>query len=62
AHDLEDIVADGKATDLHVVGSLTIAQDVTRELAREAIRSVAAYGSFRANEEIKATLADRIKK
>ena len=62
AHDLEDIVADGKAIDLHVVGSLTIAQDVTPELARKAIRSVAVYGSFRASEEIKAALADRIKK
>ena len=62
AHDLEDTVAEGKAIDLHVVGSLTISQDVTPELARKAIRSVAVYGSFRASEEIKAALADRIKK
>ncbi|MCK5246870.1 hypothetical protein KAR02_08225 [Candidatus Bipolaricaulota bacterium] len=47
---------------MHVVGSLTIAQDVTPELARKAIRSVAAYGSFGASEEIKAVFADRIKK
>ena len=62
AHDLEDVVAAGNAIDLHVVGSLTISQDVTPELARKAIRSVAVYGSFRAREEIKAALADRIKK
>ena len=62
AHDLEDIVAAGNAIDLRVVGSLTISQDVTPELARKAIRSVAVYGSFRASEEIKAALADRIKK
>lgn len=62
AHDLEDIVAEGKAIDLHVVGSLTIAEDVTPELARKAVRSVCVYGSFRASEAVKAALADRTKK
>ena len=61
-YDLEDVVAEKKAIDLHVVGALTIAQDVTPELALKAIRSVAVYGSFRATEEIKAVLADRIKR
>lgn len=62
AHDLEDIAVEGKAIDLHVVGVLTIARDVTPELARKAIRSVSVYGSFRASEEIKAALADRMRK
>jgi len=62
AHDLEDIVADGKAIDLHVVGALTLAEDVTPELARKAVRSVSVYGSFRASEAVKAALADRTKK
>ena len=62
AHDLEDIVADGKAIDLHVVGALTIAEDVTPKLARMAVRSVSVYGSFRASEAVKAALADRTKK
>ena len=62
AYDLEDAVAEGKAIDLHVAGALTIAQNVALELTRKAIRSVAVYGSFRASEETKAALADRIKK
>ncbi|MFC2078963.1 ribbon-helix-helix protein, CopG family [Candidatus Bipolaricaulota bacterium] len=62
AHDLEDIAADGKAIDLHVVGSLTIAEDVSPELARKAVRSVSVYGSFRASEAVKAALADRMTK
>ena len=62
AHDLEDIAAEGKAIDLHVVGALTITKDVTPELAQRAIRSVSVYGSFRASEEVKEALADRIKR
>ena len=61
ASDLEDLVAEGKAADIHVVGSLTIAADVTPELARQAIRSVSVYGSLRASDAIKAALTDRMK-
>jgi hypothetical protein len=61
ANDLEDFVAEGKAIDVHVVGALTISSEVTPALARKAIRSISVYGTFRASDEVKAALADRIK-
>jgi Arc/MetJ-type ribon-helix-helix transcriptional regulator len=44
---------------LRVVGYLSIADDVTPELAREVIESVQVRGIYRASREIKDALADR---
>jgi len=60
ASDLEDIAAEGKAADIYVVGSLTIADDVSAELARRTIRSLSVYGSLRASDAVKEALADRM--
>jgi Arc/MetJ-type ribon-helix-helix transcriptional regulator len=50
---------DGHRVALRVVGYLSIADDVTPELAREVIESVQVRGIFRASREIKDALADR---
>src|SRR5918911_1293624 len=46
---------------LHVVGLLSIADDVPAPLAREVIESVKVHGMFRASAEVKAALADRMR-
>ena len=60
ARDLEDSLAGGKTLKISVVGMLTISADVTPELARKAIESVYVRGTFRASDEVKAAIADRI--
>jgi len=54
--DLERRVAKGERLDLRVVGVLKIADDVTPELARAAIRSVSVFGKLRARPEVAAAL------
>lgn len=49
----------GRRLALHVVGFLSIADDVTPELADEVIESVKVRGIFRASAAVKAALADR---
>ena len=44
---------------LRVVGLLSISDDVTPELAREAIESVKVHGIFKASKAVKDALADR---
>jgi Arc/MetJ-type ribon-helix-helix transcriptional regulator len=46
--------------DIRVVGLLSIARDVTPELAVAAIKSIKILGVFRASEEVKKALADRM--
>ena len=50
--DLEARVAAHKPVDIRVVGVLKIADDVTPELARAAIRSVTVFGKIRATPEV----------
>ena len=57
--DLEAARAAGRKLHLHVLGLATIAADVTPELAREAIASVAVLGALHASPAVKAALADR---
>ena len=45
---------------LRVVGLLSISDDVTPELAREAIESVKVHGIFKASAAVKEALADRM--
>jgi Arc/MetJ-type ribon-helix-helix transcriptional regulator len=49
----------GERLRVHVVGFLLLADDVTPELAREAIESVRVRGIFKASKAVKEALADR---
>lgn len=45
--------------DIRVLGLVTIAQDVTPDLARAAIASISVLGALQASPAVKAALADR---
>jgi Arc/MetJ-type ribon-helix-helix transcriptional regulator len=57
--DLENVVAAGEKLQIHVLGLAAIDDDVTPQLARQAIASIAVLGALRASAEVKAALADR---
>jgi Arc/MetJ-type ribon-helix-helix transcriptional regulator len=57
--DLEKVVAAGEQLQIQVLGLATIDDDVTPQLARQAIASIAVLGALRASAEVKAALADR---
>ncbi len=57
--DLEAVQAAGHRLDLRVLGLLSIAADVTPELARATIASVSVLGALQASAAVKAALADR---
>ena len=57
--DLEKVVASGEQLEIQVLGLATIDDDVTPQLARQAIASIAVLGALRASAEVKAALADR---
>ena len=57
--DLEKVLASGEQLDIQVLGLATIDDDVTPQLARQAIASIAVLGALRASAEVKAALADR---
>jgi Arc/MetJ-type ribon-helix-helix transcriptional regulator len=50
----------GRPLDLRVLGILSVAPDVTPELARSAIASVVVLGALQASEAVKSALADRL--
>jgi Arc/MetJ-type ribon-helix-helix transcriptional regulator len=58
--DLEAAREAGQMLHIHVLGLASIADDVTPELARATIASVAVLGALHATPAIKAALADRI--
>ena len=58
--DLERARAAGQMLHIQVVGLARIADDVTPELARAAIRSVEVLGAFHASPAVRRALADRI--
>ena len=58
--DLEKLLAARQKVHIRVLGLVTIADDVTPELARRTIASVEVLGAFRASTAVKAALADRI--
>ena len=47
--------------DIRVLGLASIANDVTPELARATIGSIAVLGALHASSAVKAALADRIR-
>ena len=59
--ELEASKAKGVRLQIQVVGLATIDDDVTPELAREAIDSITVLGALHASKEIKSALADRIR-
>ena len=58
--DLEAVWEAGEMLEIRVLGLASIADDVTPELARDAISSVSVLGAFRASRAVKTALADRI--
>lgn len=59
--DLEAARDAGQMLHIRVLGLATIAQDVTPELARATIASVAVLGALHASSAVKAALADRLR-
>ena len=59
--DLEAVRAAGQMLDIRVLGLARIANDVTPELARATIGSIAVLGALHASAAVKAALADRIR-
>ena len=59
--DLEAIRASGQMLHIRVLGLASIASDVTPELARATIESIAVLGAFHASPAVKAALADRMR-
>jgi Arc/MetJ-type ribon-helix-helix transcriptional regulator len=59
--DLEAVRAAGQTLNLHVLGLISIATDVTPELARATISSLSVLGALHASAEVKAALADRMR-
>jgi Arc/MetJ-type ribon-helix-helix transcriptional regulator len=57
--DLEKVLAAGEQLDIQVLGLATIDEDVTPQLARQAIASISVLGALRASPAVKAALADR---
>jgi hypothetical protein len=58
--DLEAARRAGEMLHINVLGLVTIAQDVTPDLARATIASVSVLGALHATPAVKAALADRI--
>ena len=57
--DLEKWIAKGERQSARIIGMLSLASDVTPELALEAFESVTVRGVFRAPERVKAALLRR---
>ena len=58
--DLEAVRAAGEKLQINVLGLVSIAEDVSPELALATIDSVVVLGAFRASSQVKAALAGRI--
>lgn len=58
--DLEAVRTAQEKLNLHVLGLLSIAADVSPELARATIASISVLGALHASAEVKAALADRM--
>jgi len=58
--DLEAVRARGETLDVRVLGLLSIAADVTPDLASQTLHSIAVLGSLHATPAVKAVLAERL--
>ena len=61
AADLEAVRAGGEMLDIQVLGLVTIAPDVTPELAMQTIASISVLGALHAPAAVRAALAPRIR-
>ena len=59
--ELEAAVAAGRRLQVQVVGLARIADDVTPQLARDAIESVTVLGAFQASPAVRRALSDRLR-
>src|SRR5437870_2728661 len=59
-HDLEALHAAGQKLQIHVLGLVRIAEDVSPDLAQDTIDSLVVLGALQASPAVKAALADRI--
>jgi len=59
--DLETLKAKKTMVKIKVIGLFILTQDVTPELALATIDSVTVHGGFKAPEDVKVALADRIR-
>jgi Arc/MetJ-type ribon-helix-helix transcriptional regulator len=59
--DLEAVRDSGERLQINVLGLVTIAGDVTPELARATIGSVTVLGALHASPEVRAALSDRMR-
>jgi Arc/MetJ-type ribon-helix-helix transcriptional regulator len=59
--DLEALLATGDMLQLNVLGLVSIAEDVSPELALATIDSIEVLGAFRASAAVKAALAGRVR-
>jgi Arc/MetJ-type ribon-helix-helix transcriptional regulator len=59
--DLEAVRTARQTLDLHVLGLLSIASDVSPELARATISSLTVLGALHASPQVKTALADRMR-
>ncbi len=59
--DLEAVQAAGERLQINVLGLVTIARDVTPELALATITSVTVLGALHASPEVRAALSDRMR-
>jgi len=50
----------GERLSIYIIGMLTIANDVSPELARETIEAIKIHGVFNASPEVRDALADRM--
>jgi hypothetical protein len=55
------VQAAGEKLQINVLGLITIARDVTPELARATIASVTVLGALHASPEVRAALSDRMR-
>jgi Arc/MetJ-type ribon-helix-helix transcriptional regulator len=56
---LEGLKRSGQTVNIRVIGLVRISNDVSAELARSTIASVAVLGAFQASPSVKAALSDR---
>ena len=59
--DLEAVRNAGESLEIQVLGLVSIAPDVSPELAQETIRSITVLGALHASSAVKKALADRIR-
>ncbi len=60
ASDLRKKQEKGEMVDIHIIGMLSLAKDITPELARSTINSIKVLGIFNAPDPVTEALADRI--